>query len=146
MLLNLTEEKIKELENSPYRIVDKSKGKRRTGKNLHPQLTLRIDPELVLQVKTKMEQTKKRLRDAGIQLSYLKNPNALTRYLFDEYLDGKYDFIHAYPKVMLPTDCPQVAIRYPKEKVEALKKKSGAVGHTYVSITTWLYKEWLKEE
>lgn len=142
----LSQEKLKELANSPYRIVPREPRKRSTGKNLHPQLTLRVDPELVKEVKEKMQKTKNALRENGILLSYLQNLNTLTRYLFDEYLEGKYDHIADYPKVMLPTDCGQIAVRYPETQITALKEKANASGHTYVSVTTWLFKEWLKED
>lgn len=142
----LSEEKLKELANSPYRVVSKEQRKRRTGKNLHPQLTLRVDPDLVKEVRNKLYVTKKVLRENGIKLSYLDNLNTLCRYLFDEYLNGKYDHIAELPKLMLPTDCGQIAVRYPEEKVKKLKQKSSASGHTYVSITSWLFREWLKED
>lgn len=141
----LSEEKLKELANSPYRVVPKEPRKRRTGKNLHPQLTLRVDPDLVKEVKDKIYNTRKVLRENGIKLSYLDNLNTLCRYLFDQYLFGKYDYISEYPKVMLPTDCGQIAVRYPEERIKQLRKKATDCGHTYVSITSWLFREWLKE-
>lgn len=142
----ISEERLRELANSPYRIVPKQPRKRSHGKNLHPQLTLRVDPELVIQVRNKLDNLKKVLRDKGIFISYLQNLNTLCRHLFDQYLDGNYDYLSEYPKIMLPTDCGQIAVRYDKEKIKQLKEKANNSGHTYVSITTWILKEWLKEE
>jgi hypothetical protein len=140
----IREETLKKLENSPYR-VKPVKRVRSSGKNLHPQLTIRVSEELILRVKTKMDKTRRGLKEAGIVLSYLKNFNALTRYLFDRYLDGEYEQVNSLPKVMLPTNCPVVAIRQPEAITQKLKEKMNKTHHSLVSLTAWLYEEWLKE-
>lgn len=141
----ISKDRLLELENSPYRVPSKPPLKRRTGKNLHPQLTIRVAPELKEQVEGQMKLAKEKLKENGITLSYLKNLNTLSRYLFDRYLEGHYDAIHDKTKIMLPTVCPTVAIRYPEEKVRKLRKKIEKTNHTFVSVIARLFEAWLDE-
>ena len=121
-MLNISEDKLTEFQKSPYRVVPEIR-KRSSGKNLHPQLTIRVSEDLINRVRNKIQKDRETLKKAGIMLSYLKNFNTLTRYLFDRYLEGTYDYINELPKMMLPTDSPVLAIRQPEVVTTKLKEK-----------------------
>lgn len=137
----------KSLVSANYRYISRIKQKRErdNGGNLDPQLTLRVTEDLRKRLLDRMKKLRIDLEIEGKNCDHLKTYNSLIRYLFKRFLNGDFDYLNTYDKILMPTKCPQMAIRQPLSVTKAVRDKAHKMGHTVVSITIWVFELWLAE-